>query len=53
MTTLGDPQRVRSDGAAIELGDIQAALLRSRPEPYYGTHVLGRIEEARAGRELL
>jgi hypothetical protein len=24
----------------VELDDIQATVLRQRPEPYYGTHVL-------------
>ena len=25
---------------AVELDDIQATVLRYRPEPYYGTHVM-------------
>ena len=28
-------------------------MLRYRPEPYYGTHVLMHIEDARSGREFL
>ena len=28
-------------------------MLRYRPEPYYGTHVMLHVEDARAGRELL
>src|SRR5690242_719352 len=38
---------------ALELNDIQATVLRYRPEPYYGTHVLLHVDDARAGRELL
>jgi Dyp-type peroxidase family len=38
---------------AIELDDIQATVLRYRPEPYYGTHVMLRVEDAQAGREFL
>ena len=37
----------------VELDDIQATVLRYRPEPYYGTHVMLHVEDARAGRELL
>ena len=37
----------------IELDDIQATVLRYRPEPYFGTHVMLRVDDARAGRELL
>jgi len=37
----------------LELNDIQAAALRSRPTPYAGAYILLRIDERRAGRELL
>jgi Dyp-type peroxidase family len=37
----------------VELDDIQATVLRYRPEPYYGTHVMLHVDDARAGRELL
>src|SRR6476661_10113841 len=37
----------------LELHEIQATVLRHRPAPYFGTHVLLRIDDARAGRELL
>ncbi len=37
----------------VELDDIQAAVLRYRPEPYYGTHILAHFDDAHAGRELL
>ncbi len=37
----------------LELDDIQATVLRYRPEPYYGTHVMLQVEDAQAGREFL
>jgi Dyp-type peroxidase family len=39
--------------ADLELTEIQATLLRYRPAPYFGSHVLLRIDDARGGRELL
>ena len=38
---------------AVELHDIQATVLRYRPEPYYGTHVMLHVHDALAGREFL
>src|SRR5262245_52703707 len=37
----------------LELDEIQATVLRPRPAPYFGTHVLLRVDDARAGREAL
>jgi Dyp-type peroxidase family len=37
----------------LELDDIQATVLRYRPEPYYGTHVMLHVDDARAGRDFL
>ena len=36
----------------LDLHEIQATVLRPRPAPYFGTHVLLRVDDARAGREL-
>jgi deferrochelatase/peroxidase EfeB len=36
----------------VDLNEIQATILRPRPAPYFGTHVLLRIDEPPAGREL-
>jgi len=44
---------LRTCPVSVELHDIQATILRYRPEPYYGTHVLLHIENAGCGRELL
>lgn len=38
---------------ALELDDIQATIIRDRPEPYFGTHVLLRVDDAKAGREFV
>src|SRR5262249_28144755 len=37
----------------LELNDIQATIFRQRPAPYYGTHVLLRVDDAHIGREFL
>ncbi|MET4482151.1 Dyp-type peroxidase [Bradyrhizobium sp. F1.13.3] len=37
----------------LELHEIQATVLRPRPAPYFGTHVLLRIDDAQAGRAFL
>jgi deferrochelatase/peroxidase EfeB len=39
--------------SVLELDEIQATILRDRPEPYFGTHVLLRIDDQKAGREFL
>src|SRR5690242_3946022 len=36
----------------LDLQEIQATVLRPRPAPYFGTHVLLRIDNAQDGREL-
>jgi deferrochelatase/peroxidase EfeB len=37
----------------LDLTEIQATILRPRPAPYFGTHVLLRVDDARAGRAFL
>ena len=37
----------------LELQEIQATVLRPRPAPYFGTHVLLRVDDAPAGRKFL
>jgi len=37
----------------VDLDDIQATVLRYRPEPYYGTHVMLHVADARVGREFV
>jgi len=37
----------------IDLHEIQATVLRQRPAPYFGTHVLLRVDSARSGRAFL
>ena len=52
--TIERDQTAHSNGAgALDLHEIQATVLRYRPEPYYGTHVLMHIDDAVSGREFL
>jgi deferrochelatase/peroxidase EfeB len=37
----------------LDLTEIQATILRPRPAPYFGTHVLLRVDDAQAGRAFL
>ncbi|MBV1854364.1 Dyp-type peroxidase [Catellatospora tritici] len=37
----------------VDLDEIQATVLRYRPEPYFGTHLMLHIADADAGRELV
>src|SRR5215470_11475927 len=37
----------------LELHEIQATVLRPRPAPYFGSHVLLRIDDAQAGRKFI
>jgi Dyp-type peroxidase family len=37
----------------LDLHEIQATVLRQRPAPYFGSHVLLRVDNAKAGREFL
>jgi Dyp-type peroxidase family len=37
----------------LELDDIQSGVLRPRPAPYVATYIALRIDEAKAGRELM
>ncbi|MGA7430308.1 MAG: peroxidase [Xanthobacteraceae bacterium] len=55
MSTLEDRSRPKQSGspATVDLHDIQATVLRYRPEPYYGTHLVMHIEDARSGRDFL
>ena len=45
MSTPGEIQ--------LELDDIQSGALHARPSPYVGTYLLLRIDDRRAGRELV
>ena len=44
---------VSTSAPTLDLHEIQATVLRPRPAPYFGTHVLFRIDDARAGREFI
>jgi Dyp-type peroxidase family len=52
--TIHSPGAVRPETqVTIDLDDVQATVLRQRPAPYFGTHVLLRVDDARSGRALL
>jgi deferrochelatase/peroxidase EfeB len=42
-----------NNSVTLDLHEIQATVLRYRPEPYYGTHIKMHIDDARSGREFL
>ena len=46
-------QRFRRDSVSLELDDIQALILRSRPEPYVGIHAMLHFDEPEGARDLL
>ena len=37
----------------LDLHEIQATVLRLRPAPYFGSHVILRVDDPRTGRDLL
>ena len=39
--------------AMLELDDIQSGVLHGRPSPYAAVYILLRVDDRRAGRELL
>src|SRR5215217_5138573 len=49
--TEGTP--TASEGANLELEDIQSGALHGRPNPYVGRYLLLRIDDRAAGRELV
>src|SRR5262245_35767729 len=57
----GDTTSVHEAGAGglstraptLDLHEIQATILRPRPAPYFGTHVLLHFDDAQAGRAFL
>ena len=45
--------RFHHDRVSLALDDIQALILRARPEPYVGMHAMLHIEDAEGGRDLV
>jgi Dyp-type peroxidase family len=43
----------KTTSPVLDVGDIQATVLRPRPSPYKGQYVLLRIDDAAQGREML
>jgi Dyp-type peroxidase family len=48
-----DARMLVTDAPTLDLGDIQATVLRPRPHPYKGQYVVLRIHDAGQGREML
>ena len=46
-------QRFSRDKVDLQLDDIQALILRNRPEPYCGVHAMLHVDEAEGGRDLI
>jgi deferrochelatase/peroxidase EfeB len=44
---------IETSNIALQLDDIQSGVLRPRPTPYAATYVLLRIDDRKAGRELM
>jgi Dyp-type peroxidase family len=44
---------VATPAPTLDLHEIQATVLRQRPAPYFGAHVLFRVDDAQAGRAFL
>ncbi len=42
-----------NSSVTLDLHEIQATVLRYRPEPYYGTHIKMHVDDAHSGREFL
>jgi len=54
MSLLTDLKaRFRRERVTLALDDIQALILRSRPEPYVGIHAMLHIDVAEGGRDLV
>ena len=53
MSILDKIKAAVTPAPTLELHDIQATLLFDRPDPYFGTHVLLRIDTPDGGRTLL
>ena len=46
-------QRFHRDEVSLQLDDIQALILRNRPEPYVGVHAMLHVDEPAGGRDLV
>lgn len=45
--------RFRREHVSLDLDQIQALILRARPEPYVGLHAMLRVDEAAGGRDVI
>src|ERR1051325_2572828 len=49
--SVGD--NLGTQAPTLDLNEIQATVLRQRPAPYVGSHVMLRVDNAEAGRAFL
>jgi Dyp-type peroxidase family len=55
MSPVEEPVRdhLAAQAPTLDLQEIQATVLRLRPAPYFGTHLLFRVDDAASGRKFL
>ena len=53
MSSVEEPTSLSTPAPVLELHEIQATILRPRPAPYFGTHMLFRVDDTQAGRAFL
>src|SRR6478672_964607 len=55
MSSIDEPvgASVAARAPTLDLHEIQATVLRPRPAPYFGSHVLLHVDESSAGRAFL
>src|SRR5215467_13076684 len=55
MSPVQEPvgSHLATQAPTLDLQEIQATVLRLRPAPYFGTHLLFRVDDAASGRKFL
>ncbi len=54
MTSVdSETQTTAADAPALQLDEIQGIVLRNRPSPYVGAYILLRVDDPKAGRQLM
>lgn len=46
-------ERFHDEDVSLDLDDIQALILRNRPEPYFGLHAMLHVDDPAGGRDLM
>ena len=53
MSSVKESIKPSTSAPTLDLREIQATVLRQRPAPYFGTHLLFRVDDAESGRKFL